>query len=310
MNLKRLTEPFPASDIEWRIAQCGVTADNKVWAKALAYITARAGQDRLDEVFGVLGWKVEYSQHEYIAGSTEEAAFVCRISVQNEKGEWVHKEDGAACTDIETFKGGISGAFKRCCASGFGIGRYLYGLSEIFVEATFDKQKNWNYAQTKDKKAFWWRVHDDALPAWALPGAKKQDELPVIQRPGASSAPSGQPAVQTPPPIADANKNRAMPQLDDKYQVAHGLITTAQYAEIAQFALDQKIPPPKLIEYIKCYCKALSEQMDKKDPAKERYLKFRQLKDMPNTIYNEIYDTIKTDFKTIIGVEKGDDAVA
>jgi hypothetical protein len=43
-------------------------------------------------------------------------------------GEWIEKQDGAQVTDYEAVKGGISSAFKRVAASGWGIGRYLYDV--------------------------------------------------------------------------------------------------------------------------------------------------------------------------------------
>ena len=52
-----LQAPFPASDIEWRAQQAGVSANGKPWARVLAYVTNRAIQSRLDEVFGVDGWQ-------------------------------------------------------------------------------------------------------------------------------------------------------------------------------------------------------------------------------------------------------------
>ena len=40
----------------------------------------------------------------------------------------IDREDGAQITEYESVKGGISSAFKRAAASGWGVGRYLYDL--------------------------------------------------------------------------------------------------------------------------------------------------------------------------------------
>lgn len=122
INWQRLTDFFDAEDIEWK----PVTVSKKTGkALAAAYITARAIQERLDEVFGVGGWK-----NEYRAGP--DGGVICRIYFRNEEGDWVWREDGAENTDIESVKGGLSGALKRA-GSALGIGRYLYKLPQVWA---------------------------------------------------------------------------------------------------------------------------------------------------------------------------------
>lgn len=122
INWQRLTEPFPAEDIEWKP---GATTRDKTKGLAMAYITARAIQERLDAVFGPGGWK-----NEFRAGP--EGGVLCRIYFKNDDGEWVWREDGADNTDIEAVKGGLSNAMKRAGAA-LGIGRYLYDLPSVWV---------------------------------------------------------------------------------------------------------------------------------------------------------------------------------
>lgn len=112
--LKKLREPFRKEELEFRV---GVTNNDKSMGLALAYVQARAIQNRLDELFGVDGWTVSYKEIS--------AGFICSLSIKiNDR--WVTKEDGAGMTEYESVKGGISNAFKRVASSGFGIGRYLY----------------------------------------------------------------------------------------------------------------------------------------------------------------------------------------
>ena len=59
MDLSRLGDPFPASDIEWRIQSSGMSGGP--WARVLAYVTARAIMNRLDEVVGPENWKASYT---------------------------------------------------------------------------------------------------------------------------------------------------------------------------------------------------------------------------------------------------------
>ena len=112
--LKKLREPFRKEELEFRV---GATNNDKSMGLALAYVQARAIQNRLDELFGVDGWTASYKEIS--------AGFICSLSIKiNDR--WVTKEDGAGMTEYESVKGGISNAFKRVASSGFGIGRYLY----------------------------------------------------------------------------------------------------------------------------------------------------------------------------------------
>ena len=112
--LEKLREHFDENDLEFRV---GATNTDKTMGLALAYVQARAIQNRLDEVVGIENWKVSYKE---IQGG-----FLCTLSIRI-NNEWISKEDGASITDYESVKGGISNAFKRVASSGFGIGRYLY----------------------------------------------------------------------------------------------------------------------------------------------------------------------------------------
>jgi len=163
INLERLKEPFSLFDIEWRIGRTGEN-NGKIWASALAYVTARAIQERLDEVFGPLGWEVHYTP-----GSL---GVICTIKVQSENGDWIEKSDGSQYSEIEPFKGGISGALKRAAAAGLGIGRYLYklecGYAKIYKIQEYAIKNKGSYIN-KHKEKTWFRWTPPQLPDWALP---------------------------------------------------------------------------------------------------------------------------------------------
>ena len=159
--MEQLTKPFPEKDIEWRVQSNGWSGD-KPWAMVLAYVTARAIQDRLDEVFGAFNWKDEYK---HITGGV-----LCSISIKDNNGEWVSKQDGSPETQVEAFKGGISKAMVRCAVK-WGIGRYLYKLPITFAECSATPQKGWNKQyDSKTKKTFYWKT--PLLPAMFLPDHK------------------------------------------------------------------------------------------------------------------------------------------
>lgn len=157
---KLLQEPFAPGDVEWRVGSSGNTG-GKPWAKVLAYITNRAIQNRLDEVFGVFGWKNEF--HPWKVAGKE--GILCYLSVQVPgTNEWVTKVDGAEGTDVEEIKGGLSDAMKRAAVQ-FGIGRYLYDLGENWAEIV-DKDGRYS-SKFKDDK--WYKWNPPSLPQWARP---------------------------------------------------------------------------------------------------------------------------------------------
>jgi len=162
MNLKRLSEPFDAKDIEWRVQSAGLK-DNKVWARVLAYVTNRAVMNRLDEVFGVDGWKNELVE-------ISKGSFICGISFLRPDGVWITKWDGCDASDIEPVKGAISGAMKRSAVL-LGIGRYLYDLDAGYAIVTDSGIYRQSAGKDKNGKetypAFKW--NPPMLPKWALP---------------------------------------------------------------------------------------------------------------------------------------------
>lgn len=124
---ERLAAPFAPDQVSWR---CGATNGDKTKAIALAYLDARDVMDRFDHVCGPDGWQCRYS---HANGKT-----VCDIAVRvvrepGATGEWVWKADGAGDTDVEAEKGALSDAFKRSAVR-WGIGRYLYGLGNTWVD--------------------------------------------------------------------------------------------------------------------------------------------------------------------------------
>lgn len=120
--MKKLQEPFTPEEIEWRV---GSTNKDKTKGLALAYVTNRAIQDRLDNVFGAFGWKNEFKEWK---GNGQ----LCGISIKN-GDEWITKWDGADDSNMEAVKGGLSDSMKRA-AYQWGIGRYLYKIPDIWME--------------------------------------------------------------------------------------------------------------------------------------------------------------------------------
>lgn len=159
--LKALQKPFPAEDIEWRVSHARQTR-NGPQALVLAYVTNRAIMERLDDVFGIAGWKNEYTEW-------RNKGVLCTITCKVED-EWIAKSDGADETNMESTKGGFSASMKRAAVQ-WGIGRYLYNLDQTWVNIN---DRGQNFINTKVKvggKEEWVKGYWDLpkLPAWALP---------------------------------------------------------------------------------------------------------------------------------------------
>ena len=126
-DLSRLAAPFDSSDVEWKP---GAVTRDKSKGLAMAYLSNRAVQDRLDAVCGPADWRNEFRPG-------PDGGVVCGLSVYVERtpgqpGEWVTKWDGADNTDVEAVKGGLSGSMKRAAVM-WGIGRSLYSLPAQWV---------------------------------------------------------------------------------------------------------------------------------------------------------------------------------
>lgn len=117
----KLKAPFPPDRVSWRI---GSTTQDKSRGMAMSYLDARDVMERLDDVCGPGGWQNRYS---HANGKT-----VCDIGIKIDN-EWIWKADGAGDTDVEAEKGALSDAFKRAAVR-WGVGRYLYDVSAVWVE--------------------------------------------------------------------------------------------------------------------------------------------------------------------------------
>jgi len=192
-KLKKLQEPFMEQDIEWRVQQSGITK-GKPWAMVIPYITNRAIQKRLDEVFTVLGWENTYEQTRPTITTKKKVdrtvyGWKCGITIFDGVRS-ITKWDGAEETDIEPLKGGMSNSMKRAAVQ-FGIGRYLYQLESVFaicvvVNSRRDCNDDYpNFDSVKDKDSNQWTSFawgNPPLPAWALPGTDFKDFIEPIKK--------------------------------------------------------------------------------------------------------------------------------
>lgn len=117
-----------ANEIDCRVAQI-----EKTWCTLLLYKDARVDQNILDESVGCMNWQKRYVR--------ENANCIVGIW-DDEKKQWVEKEDTGTESFSEAEKGLASDSFKRACFN-WGIGRELYTAPSIFILPRKDiKYKN------------------------------------------------------------------------------------------------------------------------------------------------------------------------
>ena len=116
MELKFRT--LEAEEIDCRVSQI---ASN--WLTLLLYKDARVDQNILDETVGAMNWQDKYSRDNAN----------CIVSIWDEdKKQWVEKENTGTESFSEAEKGLASDSFKRACFN-WGIGRELYTTPNIFI---------------------------------------------------------------------------------------------------------------------------------------------------------------------------------
>lgn len=124
-----LSNPFDPGQVKFKPA---VVSGNR--AMALAYVDARAIQDRLDEVLGVGGWQDDYE-------ALPDGSVICRLRLKLGP-RWITKVDVGGPSEQpdggDRLKAAFSDALKRAAVK-FGIGRYLYRLPSQWCD--YDPQR-------------------------------------------------------------------------------------------------------------------------------------------------------------------------
>ena len=121
MRMKQLNfRTLNANEIDCRIATI-----NEKGLTLLLYKDARVDQNILDETVGAYNWQRHHTRDNAN----------CIVSIwDEEKKQWVDKEDTGTESFTEKEKGLASDSFKRACVN-WGIGRELYSAPFIWIAA-------------------------------------------------------------------------------------------------------------------------------------------------------------------------------
>lgn len=129
--------PFPASEVDFRAMKTPQEYKGKMVAPVVAFVDARAIQDRLDDAVGPENWSFVPS-----VAATKDGAVTAAIGLLTVYG--VVKGDIGDCNATERNKASVSDALKRAAVQ-WGIGRYLYRLPRMYA-AFVQKGKDWRLA--------------------------------------------------------------------------------------------------------------------------------------------------------------------
>lgn len=102
---------------------CRISTVSEKGVSLLLYKDARVDQNILDETVGPMNWQRSHSRDNAN----------CTVSIwDDEKKQWVSKEDTGTESNTEKEKGLASDSFKRACFN-WGIGRELYTAPFIWI---------------------------------------------------------------------------------------------------------------------------------------------------------------------------------
>jgi hypothetical protein len=173
----QLAEPFDPSEIKWRVTHTNRDGNR---GAVIAFADPRAYTDRLNQLFTPTGWTRTYDVSTVSSVTrmkrdkliqTGKVLVTCTLTIT---GLGCHAGSGEDWADEENaMTAAEAQAFKRACSC-FGLGRYLYNFTEIWVQLNEYRQP----------------VEFPKLPHWALPKGNNTGKShpaagsrpPVVQR--------------------------------------------------------------------------------------------------------------------------------
>ena len=139
--MKELRFPLLNKDqIEVRVGQV-----SQKGCTLLLYKTSRTDAEILDKVVGQGNWQKRFYTLQGVGvGDSVRSIVVCSVGIYDEdKHEWIWKDDSGTESQVEQDKGVCSDAFKRASGgSCWGIGRELYYTGFIFVKVPTQQKQN------------------------------------------------------------------------------------------------------------------------------------------------------------------------
>lgn len=148
--MKELKFPLlKENQIEVRVGQV-----SKNGCSLLLYKTSRTDAEILDKIVGQGNWQKRFYTLQGVGiGEQVRSIVVCSVGIfDDDRHEWVWKDDSGTESQVEQDKGVCSDAFKRAAGgSCWGIGRELYYTGFIFAKVSTQPKSNGKGYELADK---------------------------------------------------------------------------------------------------------------------------------------------------------------
>ena len=234
-----------AEEISCRIQQVTSTKG----AVVLLYKDARVDMSILDETYGPMNWQ---RGHREIGGK-----MFCVISVwDDEKKQWIAKEDVGVESNTEATKGEASDSFKRS-GTNWGIGRELYTAPFIYIQLQDNEVKQGNGGKWQAVSSFVLSVHgieyNDAREIKSLVLKDKNDNVRFSYGAGKGAKKEEKPASQpVEAPKPEYKPEHPMTPKERVESLCNSLrITVKQFGDLyAMLQAGGKIPNKKTAELL------------------------------------------------------------
>lgn len=252
-----------AEEISCRIQQVTSTKG----AVVLLYKDARVDMSILDETYGPMNWQ---RSHDVVNGN-----LFCTISIwDEEKNQWVSKQDVGVESNTEATKGEASDAFKRA-GFNWGIGRELYTAPFIYIQLQDSEVKQGNGGKWQAASSFVLSVHsieyndareikslvlkdrnDNVRHTYGSKAAKKEEKPVPVSKLAETQ--------KTSPAKVEVQEHPMTPKERVESLCRLLRITVAQFGELyAKLQAEGKVPNKKTAELMPSEWQALIPLMQK-----------------------------------------------
>lgn len=248
---------------------CRIATINEKGMSLLLYKDARCDMNILDETVGAYNWMRSHSRDNAN----------CTVSIwDEEKQQWISKEDVGTESNTEAVKGLASDSFKRACFN-WGIGRELYTAPFIWIgsdKCNIEKKDNGKVVSydkfsvkditITDKKIIGLSIYNESKKAVVYTYGKtdaKVEKTSAAKAKAETTAEAKQEAQTTAP--AQKQRSPARQKLSD-YCVANGFTKEEQARIVKECGLNNKSTDQ---DYEKALTFAVAMKVDKDRKAAE-----------------------------------------
>lgn len=294
-GLRPLAEPFRLSEIEFKVGKV-FEKDGRVAVLAMAYVTNRAIQQRLDDVCGPGGWQNSFKPWKEKSVLAGIGIWVQLGQQPGETIELIVKCDGADESDYEATKGGFSNSMKRAAVQ-WGIGRYLYQFPSFWCEgkkkgksAVFaDPMEPYHKLAKKGYPADYDDISSEGKKPEALsdiPEIKAGETTTIVESPSEQKTESQPPPAPTPsPPPAPEEKQPTVTQIIVRLKAAENY-----FADISQKAIFDDIVKAHIGEM---HYATISDPEQAMKLYSQVKIKVRDIQDDMNSNKETLFDEMK-----------------